>query len=124
MQLSLGARPWTENVDNYVKSIAADNLGGVHIVFCTRFDANGWGGGIFYSRSTNGGENFDEIAYKIATNNNGQPTVTAEAIGNVYVSWSAGDAIYFTKRLANSSTWTTPVPVSTARIREGAVGLM
>ncbi len=94
--------------DGYTVSIAADVNGGVHIAFRGI-------GGILYSRSSDFGATFDEIAVPI-TNIGGQPSIAVDNLGNAYVAFTGNiypdpEQVYFMKRDYITGVWSEPVAV-------------
>lgn len=88
----------------YTRSIAADGQGGVHIAYSGfRSDV---GPGVYYSKSSDSGISFEETGTLVATPAGTEPTIAADAAGNVFVAWQG---LGFSKRLAGSSSFTAPI---------------
>lgn len=85
-------------------SIAADNIGGVHVAYpgyCSSTRA--WG--VAYSKSSDYGASFAEIGTPVYCNGAQGTSMAVTASGDVFLSWYAGgrSAVFFSKRLAGGS---------------------
>ncbi len=94
---------------SYSVAIAVDDVGGVHITF----DGAGTSGdGVYYKKSTDGGNTFEPMSF-VASTNDGQANLVAEGSGKLYIAYlDANDDIVFSTKAAGSSTWSTPVKVN------------
>ena len=91
---------------DYARSIAADAVGGVHVVF------EGWTD-VHYSRSVDGGATFTELGTPLPSVSDGQdPAIAADAAGDVFVVARQYPGLAYWRRLAGEATWTGPVQVN------------
>jgi hypothetical protein len=92
------------------RSIAADAAGGVHVAFV------GDGGGVYYSRSADGGATWTEIATQLVppTVNVQQASIAVDAAGDLFLAWNIayGPGTWFMRRSANAMAWSAPVQVN------------
>jgi hypothetical protein len=71
---------------DHTRSIAADEMGGVHIAFIGRSTSVS-GRGVFYSGSSDGGATFGEIAVPVAIETADEPDIAVDDLGNVFIAW-------------------------------------
>lgn len=94
--------------DGYARSLAADGVGGVHVSFSNSY-------GVYYSRSLDGGANFDTIGEVIDNTYPNESSIAADSAGNVYVAWwYYNQGVFFSRRLAGSGVWSPPVKMNGA----------
>jgi len=94
----------------YSRNIAADPLGGVHVVF-GGWDPTTYTGGNYYSRSADGGTTFAEVATYFGTDGN-YPAIAADAAGDVFVAHKVYPAVAYYRRLAGEAAFRGPVIIS------------
>ena len=89
-----------------IPQVAADSKGNIFVVWR--------GGGIYFSKSTNGGVSFEQ---DIPLGSGDTPVIAVDESDIIYVAWGCynrddGSKIYFTKSTDSGTSFTTPVEVS------------
>lgn len=106
----------TTTVEQAAPSLAVDAGGTLHIVW---EDLRGGTRQLYYANSSNAGATWSANTHLTATLpalSHSSPHLVAGPDGNLYLAWDAGNAIYFSRRVAGS--WSTPTPIDATPVAD------